>query len=116
MPGFRAAGGPKPRDPAGVRPAACAVCSKPDDRRVVIRSPVMVKQIAVLTSGGDAPGMNTAIRAITRTAIGKGWSVLGVRNGYAGLITGNFVPLRARDVGGIMQTGGTVLGSARCPE
>ena len=76
----------------------------------------MVKQIAVLTSGGDAPGMNAAIRAVTRTAIGKGWSVLGVRNGFAGLITGNFVPLRVRDVGGIMQIGGTVLGSARCPE
>ena len=76
----------------------------------------MVKQIAVLTSGGDAPGMNTAIRAVTRTAIGKGWSVFGVRHGFAGLIAGNFVPLRARDVGGIMQVGGTVLGSARCPE
>jgi 6-phosphofructokinase 1 len=76
----------------------------------------MLKQIAVLTSGGDAPGMNTAIRAVTRTAIGKGWSVMGVRHGFSGLIAGNFVPLRARDVGGIMQIGGTMLGSARCPE
>jgi len=76
----------------------------------------MVKQIAVLTSGGDAPGMNAAVRAVTRTAIGYGWSVFGVRHGFSGLIAGNFVPLRARDVGGIMQTGGTVLGSARCPE
>jgi 6-phosphofructokinase 1 len=76
----------------------------------------MVKQIAVLTSGGDAPGMNTAIRAVTRTAIGKGWTVMGVRHGFAGLIANNMVPLRARDVGGIMQIGGTVLGSARCPE
>ncbi len=76
----------------------------------------MVKQIAVLTSGGDAPGMNTAIRAVARTAIGKGWGVFGVRHGFAGLIAGNLVPLRARDVGGIMQNGGTVLGSARCPE
>jgi 6-phosphofructokinase 1 len=76
----------------------------------------MIKQIAVLTSGGDAPGMNAAIRAVARTAIGKGWNVFGVRHGYAGLIAGNFVPLRARDVGGIMQVGGTMLGSARCPE
>ncbi len=76
----------------------------------------MVKQIAVLTSGGDAPGMNAAIRAVTRTAIGRGWNAFGVRNGFAGLIAGTIVPLRARDVGGIMQVGGTVLGSARCPE
>ena len=76
----------------------------------------MAKQIAVLTSGGDAPGMNAAIRAVARTAIEKGWNVFGVRNGFAGLIAGTFVPLRARDVGGIMQVGGTVLGSARCPE
>jgi 6-phosphofructokinase 1 len=76
----------------------------------------MIKQIAVLTSGGDAPGMNAAIRAVTRTAIGKGWNVFGVRHGFAGLIGDNFIPLRARDVGGIMQVGGTMLGSARCPE
>jgi 6-phosphofructokinase 1 len=76
----------------------------------------MVKQIAVLTSGGDAPGMNAAIRAVTRAAIGKGWNVFGVRHGFAGLIGGNIIPLRARDVGGIMQVGGTMLGSARCPE
>jgi 6-phosphofructokinase 1 len=60
--------------------------------------------------------MNAAVRAVTRTAIGHGWSVFGVRHGFSGLIGGNFVPLRARDVGGIMQTGGTVLGTARCPE
>jgi 6-phosphofructokinase 1 len=76
----------------------------------------MIRQIAVLTSGGDAPGMNAAIRAVTRTAIGKGWNVFGVRHGFAGLIGGNYTPLRARDVGGIMQVGGTMLGSARCPE
>jgi 6-phosphofructokinase 1 len=76
----------------------------------------MIKQIGVLTSGGDAPGMNAAIRAVTRTAIGKGWNVFGVRHGFAGLIADNFIPLRARDVGGIMQVGGTMLGSARCPE
>ena len=75
-----------------------------------------MKRIAVLTSGGDAPGMNAAIRAVVRTGLDKGWEVLGIRHGYAGLIAGNVVPLGARDVGGIIQQGGTVLGSARCPE
>ncbi len=75
-----------------------------------------MKRIAVLTSGGDAPGMNAAIRAIVRTGLAKGWDMLGVRHGYAGLISGDVVPLGARDVGGIIQQGGTVLGSARCPE
>ncbi|MDP2730891.1 MAG: 6-phosphofructokinase [Dehalococcoidales bacterium] len=74
------------------------------------------KQIAVLTSGGDAPGMNAAIRAVVRTGIDKGWSVCGVRHGYAGLIDGDFVGLGARSVGGIIQQGGTILGSSRCPE
>jgi 6-phosphofructokinase 1 len=73
-------------------------------------------RIAVLTSGGDAPGMNAAIRAVVRTAVARGWSVLGVRNGFAGLMGGEFVPLGARDVGGILERGGTVLGSARDPE
>jgi len=75
-----------------------------------------MKRIAVLTSGGDAPGMNAAIRAVVRTGIDKGWEVYGVRNGYSGLVGGKFVALGARDVGGIMQRGGTVLGSARSPE
>ncbi len=73
-------------------------------------------KIAVLTSGGDAPGMNAAIRAVVRSALAKGVSVLGVRQGYAGLIAGKLTPLGARDVGGIIQQGGTALGSARCPE
>ncbi|HEX9434131.1 MAG TPA: ATP-dependent 6-phosphofructokinase [Burkholderiales bacterium] len=75
-----------------------------------------MKRIAVLTSGGDAPGMNAAIRAVTRGALARGWEVLGVTNGYAGLLAGIFSPLTARDVGGIVQKGGTVLGSARSPE
>jgi 6-phosphofructokinase 1 len=75
-----------------------------------------VKRIAVLTSGGDAPGMNAAIRAVVRTGLDRGWEVAGVRRGYAGLIAGDFVPLSARGVGGIIQQGGTILGSARCPE
>lgn len=75
-----------------------------------------MKRIAVLTSGGDAPGMNAAIRAVVRTGLDKGWEVFGVRHGFAGLVTGDFVPLGARDVSNIMQRGGTLLGSARCPE
>lgn len=75
-----------------------------------------MKRIAVLTSGGDAPGMNAAIRAVVRTGLGCGLEVLGVRHGYAGLVRGNMLPLQARDVGGIIQRGGTILGSARCHE
>ena len=75
-----------------------------------------MKRIAVLTSGGDAPGMNAAIRAVTRSALARGWEILGVTNGYSGLIGGLFTPLTARDVGGVVQKGGTMLGSARCPE
>jgi 6-phosphofructokinase 1 len=75
-----------------------------------------MKRIAVLTSGGDAPGMNAAIRAVVRTASHIGWTVYGVRNGYEGLIDWKLMPLGAREVGGIMQFGGTMLGSARSQE
>jgi 6-phosphofructokinase 1 len=75
-----------------------------------------MKRLAVLTSGGDAPGMNAAVRAVVRTALDKGWEALGVRDGFAGLMAGRFVPLGARDVGGVIQLGGTFLGSARSPE
>ena len=75
-----------------------------------------MKQIAVLTSGGDAPGMNAAIRTVVRTGIERGWEVMGVEHGYRGLVGGDFIPLDRRDVGGIIQLGGTMLGSARCPE
>jgi 6-phosphofructokinase 1 len=75
-----------------------------------------IKRIAVLTSGGDAPGMNAAVRAVTRCAIDQGWEVFGVKQGYAGLIEGHFIRLHARSVGGIIQRGGTFLGSARCLE
>lgn len=75
-----------------------------------------MKSIAVLTGGGDAPGMNAALRAIVRTGLDKGWAVFGVRHGYLGLITDNIVPLGARDGSGIINRGGTILGSSRCPE
>jgi 6-phosphofructokinase 1 len=72
-----------------------------------------MKRVAVLTSGGDAPGMNAAIRAVVRTGIIRGLEVYGVYQGYEGLINGRINPLGARDVGGIIQRGGTILGSAR---
>ena len=75
-----------------------------------------MRRIAVLTSGGDAPGMNAAIRAVVRTGLDRGWEVFGVRHGYAGLAAGDFMALGMRDVGGIIQRGGTMLGTARYPE
>jgi 6-phosphofructokinase 1 len=75
-----------------------------------------MQRIAVLTSGGDAPGMNAAIRAVVRAGLEREWEVYGVQQGYRGLIEGEMAPLSARDVGGIIQQGGTILGSARCPE
>ncbi len=75
-----------------------------------------MKRIAVLTSGGDAPGMNAAIRAVVRTGIAQGWQVYGVEHGFAGLMSGEFRLMGSRDVSGIIQLGGTILGSARAPE
>lgn len=75
-----------------------------------------MRNLAVLTSGGDAPGMNAAIRAVIRTGQSRGINTWGVYQGYSGLIEGNFKRLGARDVSSIIQRGGTVLGSARCPE
>jgi 6-phosphofructokinase 1 len=78
--------------------------------------PNHVKTIAVLTSGGDAPGMNPCIRAVVRASLAYDIKVLGVEGGYQGLIRGSFRPLGARDVGGILQRGGTILQTARCAE
>lgn len=75
-----------------------------------------IKTIAILTSGGDAPGMNAAIRAVARTAIARGLKVKGIKRGYAGLLNEEIVELEARNVSDIIQRGGTVLGTARCLE
>lgn len=75
-----------------------------------------MKRIAILTSGGDAPGMNAAVRAVTRTGIAAGVEIWGVQDGFAGLLTGEMGRLGSRDVAGIIERGGTILGSARCPE
>ncbi len=76
----------------------------------------MLKKIAVLTSGGDAPGMNAAIRAVTRMGIHLDCEVYGVRDGYDGLMKNKIAPLGLRDVGGVIHVGGTMLGSARSKE
>src|SRR5512137_1395175 len=72
--------------------------------------------IGVLTSGGDSPGMNACIRAITRAAVFRGLDVLGFRFGFTGLVAGDSVVLNARSVSNIVQRGGTILGSSRCRE
>lgn len=75
-----------------------------------------VKCIGVLTSGGDAPGMNAAIRAVTRSAIFNGLRVKGIYRGYKGLVTGEIKEFKTQDVSNIIHTGGTILKTARCPE
>src|SRR2546423_8677049 len=75
-----------------------------------------MKRIAVLTSGGYAPGMNAALRAVVRVGVSSGLEVIGVRQGYTGLIEGQLQPLGPRDVASIIHVGGTMLGSARSAE
>ncbi len=74
------------------------------------------KRIGVITSGGDCPGMNAAIRAIVRTAIYNGIEVYGFLKGYKGILENYFFPMTSREVSGIMQRGGTILQTARCPQ
>lgn len=75
-----------------------------------------IKTIGVLTSGGDAPGMNAAIRAVVRTAIARGVKVKGIKKGYQGLLNEEIIDMEARNVSDIIQRGGTILGTARCQE
>ena len=75
-----------------------------------------MKKIAVLTSGGDASGMNASIRAVVRKAISEGVEVIGVKKGFSGLIAGDFIELTSRSVGGIIKSGGTILQTSRCDE
>ena len=73
-------------------------------------------RVAVLTSGGDAPGMNAAVRAVVRVGLARGFEIFGVRHGFSGLIDGQLEPLGVRDVGGIIDRGGTMLGTTRCSQ
>jgi 6-phosphofructokinase 1 len=75
-----------------------------------------INKIGVLTSGGDAPGMNAAIRSVVRTAVYNKLEVVGIRQGYQGLIDANFIPMQASSVSDIIQRGGTILKTARCEE
>lgn len=75
-----------------------------------------IKTIGILTSGGDAPGMNAAIRAITRSAIYSGFKVKGIYRGYKGLIDDEIVDFKTQNVSNIVHHGGTILKSARCKE
>ena len=75
-----------------------------------------IKTIGVLTSGGDAPGMNAAIRAVVRKAIGNGVKVKGIKKGYQGLLNEEIIDMEKKDVSDTIQRGGTILGTARCPE
>lgn len=75
-----------------------------------------IKQIGVLTSGGDSPGMNAAIRAVVREAIHNKCKVVGIQRGYKGLLNEEFKEMKSVNVSGIIQMGGTILGTARCPE
>ena len=75
-----------------------------------------IKCVGILTSGGDAPGMNAAIRAVTRAAIYNGFEVKGIYRGYKGLVTGEITPFKTQNVSNIIQLGGTILKTARCQE
>lgn len=75
-----------------------------------------IKTIGVLTSGGDSPGMNAAVRAVVRRGLSKGMQVKGIRRGYLGLINEEIIDMEARSVSNVMQHGGTILETERCPE
>src|SRR5205809_174767 len=74
------------------------------------------KRIAILTSGGDAPGMNAAVRAATLVGMSLGAEMYGIERGYRGMLEDAITPLKSNDVAGILREGGTILGSARCKE
>ncbi|MBQ4280145.1 MAG: 6-phosphofructokinase [Rikenellaceae bacterium] len=75
-----------------------------------------IKCVGILTSGGDSPGMNAAIRAVTRAAIYNGFEVMGIMRGYKGLVTDEIIPFKTQNVSNIIQQGGTILKTARCKE
>lgn len=83
---------------------------------MVIKMATQFRRIGVLTSGGDAPGMNNVIRAVTRAALSHGVEVIGINGGYSGLVNDNVRPLSARDVSNVVTNGGTMLYSDRCLE
>lgn len=95
-----------------VKPPVSTVSTNEASRR----TPKNVRRLALLTAGGDAPGMNAAARAVVRTAGGAGVEVIGVQRGFEGLIYGNFEPLANRAVSNVIQRGGTILETSRSPQ
>ncbi|MCK5883741.1 MAG: 6-phosphofructokinase [Bacteriovoracaceae bacterium] len=85
-------------------------------KKDVVLNPNNIKSVAIMCSGGDAPGMNVVIRSAVRTALGMGLKPYGINRGWSGLLEGDVVPLDASSVGNIMQKGGTILQTSRCPE
>jgi 6-phosphofructokinase 1 len=81
-----------------------------------MNKPLSIQSIGVFTSGGDAPGMNAAIRAVVRSGIEQNLKVFGIHRGYSGMIEGEITPLETNSVANILQRGGTILKSGRCPE
>lgn len=75
-----------------------------------------IRKIAVMTSGGDSPGLNACIRSVVRTAIYNGLSIVGIQHGFEGMINGNFIAMDEQSVGNIIQLGGTILKSSRCEQ
>ena len=75
-----------------------------------------ITKVGVLTSGGDAPGMNAAVRAVVRTCLYHNIEVVGIRRGYEGMLNNDFIPLGSVDVRNIISRGGTLLGTARCED
>ena len=73
----------------------------------------MAKRVAVLTGGGDCPGLNAVIRAVARRSLERGYDVLGIRTGWRGLLQGDAVELGPREISGILPRGGTILGTSR---
>ena len=82
----------------------------------MVQNSFSMKRIAVLTSGGDSPGMNPAIRSITRTGLHKGLEIIGIRNGFQGLLDNEFMDLDSHIVSGRIRDAGTFLQTSRCPE
>ncbi|MCA6069744.1 MAG: ATP-dependent 6-phosphofructokinase [Endomicrobium sp.] len=76
----------------------------------------MAKRVGIITSGGDAPGMNAAVRAVTRHGIFLGYQIIGINRGFKGFLNGEFINLTSRSVSGIINIGGTILHTGRCPE
>jgi 6-phosphofructokinase 1 len=73
----------------------------------------MAKKVGVLTGGGDCPGLNAVIRAVTRRSLARGYTTIGIREGWRGLVDGRFMELGPREISGILPRGGTILGTTR---